>query len=176
MDLWTNGQYGAWVSIGLASFYHTMFWLSRIYYSYWMYDPQSFTASANTYSHWGFAYTINTGMHLLMWMPSLLLWLPTMRNDEQYFYFLVQWLSICHYLTAVRLMVVGTLRMVGYFGDHVTDYNSYEGWDKTHQVSKYHSLNFWDFGAEWGSMATLFGSYSSLASVLAPTYEEAQAT
>merc|ERR1712083_690630 len=166
MMAWSEKQYMAWIMYGVMSIVSSTYWLQSLYQKYWMYNPNAHLASWNTYTKWGLANSINTIGLAMQWVVTLFLWLATMHDWHWANYFLVKHSALVHYVQAMRFAVVSVLKVVGYFTDQTTDYNSYNAWDKTYMVSADHNLNHMDLAFEMGSYMVSFGCYADLATIL----------
>ena len=141
---WDETEYGAWVMYGVASIINALYWMQHYYYKFLFYKNEEgeYAAfpSVNTYSMWGLAETINVITLLVQWIPTALVWMLTTTQVDSIVWFFVMWCGIMHYVDAVRFAVVSVMKIISYWTDSPTSYNSYSGFEQTYSVSKYHPL------------------------------------
>ena len=127
MEIWNDMQYAAWVVYGMAVTMCSLYYLQVYYYNFWFFNPSNYSRDANVYSYWGLAMTINTLTQLFIYIPSMILWLLCLTNDENLIYFFVTYIGWTHYMKALQFTTVALLKIVGLFQDRATSYNSYSG-------------------------------------------------
>merc|ERR1711865_869835 len=117
---------------GTTSVISALYWMQYYYYHFWYGSVAKYAATdgqqkklylMNCYTMWGLAENINAITLLL---------------------FFVVWTGIMHYVDAVRFVVVGVIKIVGFWFDTTTAVESYKGLQKNYHVSKSHSLAYWD--------------------------------
>jgi hypothetical protein len=82
------------------------------------------------------------------------------------------WCGIMHYVDAARFAIVSVMKVISYWTDAPTSYNSYSGFDQSYAVSKYHPLQYWDFSMEWLGFMVSFGFYMDLHSTIEYSSDE----
>ena len=126
---WDETEYGAWVMYGVASIINALYWMQHYYYKFLFYKNEEgeYAAfpSVNTYSMWGLAETINVITLLVQWIPTALVWMLTTTQVDSIVWFFVMWCGIMHYVDAVRFAVVSVMKIISYWTDSPTSYNSY---------------------------------------------------
>jgi len=170
MATWDESQYGAWVMYGVASIINALYWMQHYYYKFLFYKNSEgeYAAypSVNTYSIWGLAEMINVVTLLAQWIPTALVWMLTTTDIEPLMWFFVMWCGVMHYVDAARFIIVGVMKVISYWTDSPTSYNSYSGFAQTYAVSIYHPLQYWDFSMEWLGFMVSFGFYMDLHSTI----------
>lgn len=175
MQLWNEKQYGAWVMFGTTSVISALYWMQYYYYHFWYGSYTKYAATKgslallhqmNTYTMWGLAENINAITLLVQWIPTALVWILTATNVDGIIWFFVVWCGIMHYVDAIRFIVVGIIKVVGFWFDTTTAVDSYSGLQKNYPVSKKHSLSYWDFAMEWMGFMTSFGLYLDLHTII----------
>lgn len=175
MQLWNEKQYGAWVMFGTTAVISALYWMQYYYYHFWYgsYTKYAATKGAlinlhkmNTYTMWGLAENINAITLLVQWVPTALVWILTATNVDGIIWFFVVWCGMMHYVDAIRFVVVGIVKIVGFWYDTTTMVDSYSGLQKNYHVSKAHSLAYWDFAMEWMGFMTSFGLYLDLHTII----------
>merc|ERR1711990_423752 len=102
--------------------------MQHYYYKFLFYKNEAGEYAAypqvNTYSVWGLAETINVITLLTQWIPTALVWMLTTTNSPTILWFFVMWCGVMHYVDAARFSIVSLMKVVSYWTDAPTSYNS----------------------------------------------------